>query len=253
MAIGRVIHESGVMFPDFDMFEINYELFETDWEMKFFLNIPHLTKVDILEYFENIAFGRSISGGECDWDFVPISDFDLNGEILAKIEANDPQPNYISEYIHIVGQLFLAGYIEFGMCGLQDKEENLLSNQKEDKYQAWIYFRDNFFYANAFDKSDDEDILIYEDKEYTPKNCPTYFNTETKRRKYCGYSTMYSDTSWDTPQYWSQYNIWVARTEKGTKYFNEILAPRFYNKYKDLSVEIDSEGNIIRWIGKINR
>lgn len=66
MAIGRVIHESGTLFPDFDMFEINYELFETDWEMKFFLNIPHLTKVDILEYFENIAFGRSISGGECD-------------------------------------------------------------------------------------------------------------------------------------------------------------------------------------------
>ncbi|MEE6575280.1 hypothetical protein VWM83_09345, partial [Campylobacter coli] len=41
------------------------------------------------------------------------------------------------------------------------------------------------------------------------------------------------------PQYWSQYNIWVATTPKGTKYFNEILAPKFYNKYKDLEVEID--------------
>ncbi len=231
MAIGRVIHESGVMFPDFDMFEINYELFETDWEMKFFLNIPHLTKVDILEYFENIAFGRSISGGECDWDFVPISDFDLNGEILAKIEANDPQPNYISEYIHIVGQLFLAGYIEFGMCGLQDKEENLLSNQKEDKYQAWIYFRDNFFYKNAYNR----DMVEVREK---------YPNMSDDEYVYSTY---------DTPQYWDMYRFWVAQTEKGTKYFNEILAPRFYNKYKDLSVEIDSEGNIIRWIGKINR
>ncbi|EHL8267774.1 hypothetical protein I9Q68_02340, partial [Campylobacter coli] len=55
------------------------------------------------------------------------------------------------------------------------------------------------------------------------------------------------------PQYWSQYNIWVATTPKGTKYFNEILAPKFYNKYKDLEVEIDDKGNIIRWIGKINR
>ena len=231
MLFRSVIHESGTLFPDFDMFEINYELFETDWEMKFFLNIPHLTKVDILEYFENIAFGRSISGGECDTHFIPISNFDLNGEILAKIEANDPQPNYISEYINIVGQLFLAGYIEFGMCGLQDKEENLLSHQKEDKYQAWIYFRDNFFYKNAYNR----DMVEVREK---------YPNMSDDEYVYSTY---------DTPQYWDMYRFWVAQTEKGTKYFNEILAPRFYNKYKDLSVEIDSKGNIIKWIGKINR
>lgn len=50
------------------------------------------------------------------------------------IGDNSTNPTYISEYINIIGQLFLAGYIEFGMCGLQDKEENLLSNQG-DKYQ----------------------------------------------------------------------------------------------------------------------
>ncbi|HEF9143851.1 TPA: hypothetical protein SBV52_001797, partial [Campylobacter coli] len=59
--------------------------------------------------------------------------------------------------------------------------------------------------------------------------------------------------SWDTPKYWSQYNIWVARTPKGDEYFKKVLAPRFYNKYKDLEVEIDSKGNVIRWIGQINR
>ncbi|HFP7462809.1 TPA: hypothetical protein ACVZ4T_001867, partial [Campylobacter jejuni] len=68
-----------------------------------------------------------------------------------------------------------------------------------------------------------------------------------------GCSTMFSPTSWDTPQYWSQYNIWVATTPKGTKYFQEILTPKFYNKYKDLEVEIDDKGNIIRWIGEINK
>ena len=46
---------------------------------------------------------------------------------------------------------------------------------------------------------------------------------------------------------------WVATTERGEKYFNEILSPKFYNKYKDLEVEIDDKGNIIRWIGKINK
>ncbi|EIA47616.1 hypothetical protein cco14_08470, partial [Campylobacter coli 80352] len=26
-----------------------------------------------------------------------------------------------------------------------------------------------------------------------------------------------------------------------------------YNKYKDLEVEIDDKGNVLRWIGEINR
>lgn len=38
---------------------------------------------------------------------------------------------------------------------------------------------------------------------------------------------MHSAASWDMPRYWSGYNIWVATTPKGTKYFNEILAPKF--------------------------
>lgn len=94
--------------------------------------------------------------------------------------------------------------------------------------------------------SDDEDILIYEGKEYTHKNCHTYFNAKTNSREYCGYSTMYSDTSWDMPNKWSKHNINAKITSKGIKYFNEILAPRFYNKYKDLEVEIDEKGNIVR-------
>lgn len=57
---------------------------------------------------------------------------------------------------------------------------------------------------------------------------------------------LLDDVSWDTPRYWSQYNIWAARTPKGTQYFNKILSPRFYNKYKDLEVDIDSKGDIVR-------
>ncbi|TLD80015.1 hypothetical protein LS70_009490, partial [Helicobacter sp. MIT 11-5569] len=143
---------------------------------------------------------------------------------------------YISEYINVIGQLFLAGYIDFGSyCDDEDRSKidypTNLSYYKEDKYQAWIYFRDNYFYANRFNRDLCDPDTIDEE----------------------GYSLILGDTSWDTPQYWLQYNIWVARTEKGTKYYNEILSPRFYNKYKDLEVEIDDKGNIIRWIGKINR
>ena len=244
MAIGRVMHENIALFPDFDSFE--YGKYGRFWDFELFLQIPNITKTDILEFFEYIAFGRSISGGECDSHFVPMC-VDSKNEVI----ENDSSPTYISEYINVVGQLFLGGYIDFGLCGLQDKEENLLSRQK-DKYQAWIHFRDNFFYTGAYNKGYDEDIMIYEGKEYSVQDCPGYINKDGDS-VLCGHSTMFSDTSWDTPKYWSQYNIWVARTPKGDEYFEKVLAPRFYNKYKDLEVEIDSKGDVIRWIGRINR
>ena len=226
MAIGRAISKNVVLFPDFDDFEYGKD--DEFWEMQLFLQIPNLTKTDILEYFEYRVFGNTVPKGrvECDFNLVPMSYLDSNNEII----ENDSKPSYISEHINIIGQLFLAGYIDFGLCGLQDKEENLLSRQR-DKYQAWIHFRDNFFYTNAYNR----DI------------------TEV-REKYPNMSDdEYRNAGWDTPQYWDMYTFWVARTPKGTQYFDEILAPRFYNKYKELEVEIDDKGNVIRWIGKINR
>ena len=200
--------------------------------IELFLQIPNLTKVDILEFFEetilNLAtgpFGEDDGVMELDSSFFT---YLLDNNNIT--EDNSTNPTYISEYINIVGQLFLAGYIEFGMCGLQDKEENLLSRQK-DTYQAWIHFRDNFFYTGAY----------YRDITEVREKYPNISDDE------------YIYSNWDTPQYWDRYRFWVTRTQKGTQYFNEILSPRFYNKYKDLEVEIDSKGNIIRWIGRINR
>nr|WP_244916675.1 hypothetical protein [Helicobacter fennelliae] len=191
-------------------------------EFEIFLTNPNLTKIDILDFFELSAlcyYCDSYNYGnkfECDEIFWEISDTDLRSL----------KPTYISEYINIIGQLFLAGYIDF-LCKWDNSDRidyaTNLSYYKEDKYQAWIYFRDNFFYEERF------------------------------LRKYDNTYKEIVETSWDTPEFWSEYNILVAQTPKGTKYFNEILAPRFYNKYKDLSVEIDSKGNIIKWIGKINR
>ena len=224
MAIGRVMHKNVVLFPDFN--NVEYGKYDEFWEMQLFLQIPNLTKADILEYFEYLALERILSG-ECDVGFVPMSYLDSKNEIM----ENDPNPTYISEYINIVGQLFLAGYIDFGLYCDDDEEEILLSKQKPDKYQSWIHFRDNFFYANRFCRELDEPEI--KDSE---GNC-----------------LLIGFASWDNPKYWSQYNILTARTPKGTKYFNKILSPKFYNKYKDLEVEIDDKGNIIKWIGKINK
>ena len=232
MAIGRVVSKNVVLFPDFDDFEYGKD--DEFWEMELFLQIPNLTKVDILEYFEYRVFCNTTPKGrvECDFNLVPMSYLDSNNEII----ENDSKPSYISEHINIIGQLFLAGYIDFGSYYDNDDREKIdyptnLSYYKEDKYQAWIYFRDNFFYTDAYYR----DIIDF-------------------REKYPNMSDDdYRHADWNTPQYWDRYMFWVARTPKGDEYFEKVLAPRFYNKYKDLEVEIDSKGNVVRWIGEINR
>ncbi|MBX1613529.1 hypothetical protein I9R69_04660 [Campylobacter coli] len=227
MAIGKVIHKYGSFFPDFDeiFYKIKYEIYRGDWEMLFFLQIPNIKKTDILEYFEDHFLGSTLQDG-CEFNDTCFPLFFKEDENL----KNSIKPNYNSEYVSIIGQLFLAGYVEFGMCGLQNKEENLLSNQG-DKYQAWIYFRDNFFYTEAYCRDIMEVKELYKDMS----------------------DDDYVYSSWNTPQYWDRYRFWVARTEKGTKYLREILEPRIYNKYKDLEVEIDDKGSVLRWIGEINR
>lgn len=198
-----------------------------------FLKIyPEAKKTDILELLEYVLMCIICSGDsfqesdEILW--FPLSK-DSKGYGENGVCFNEPIPSFEGEYIEILGQIFLAGYVDFVIeeeIGSNQYKDAYLSNYKEDKYQAWIYFRDNYFYKYAFNKSDDEDIIIYEGKEYSVQECPRYYNKKTKSQTLCGYSTMYSPTSWDTPKYWSQYNIWVARTPKGTQYFNEILAPR---------------------------
>ena len=212
--------DSVEILPDY---EANNVANKYQARFEIFLTNQNMTKVDILDFFElsglcyycdSYHYGNKFECDELFWE-IPDSKIDFYN------------PTYISEYINIIGQLFLAGYIDF-LCDWDDDCEKTdyptnLSYYKEDKYQAWIYFRDNFFYKERF------------------------------LRKYDDNYHEIIKASWDTPRCWSEYNILVARTEKGTKYFNEILAPRFYNKYKDLEVEIDDKGNIVRWIGEINR
>ena len=198
-----------------------------------------LNKTDILEFFEYyflLICGESMGISRWELDTLMLIDTYNIDKLDDTLSLNTPNPTYISEYINVIGQLFLAGYIDFGSYCDNDDSDKIdyptnLSYYKEDKYQAWIHFRDNYFYISRFNRDLDE-------PETTDEN---------------GYSLILDDASWDTPKYWSQYNIWVARTPKGTQYFDEILSPRFYNKYKDLEVEIDDKGNVIRWIGQINR
>ena len=198
------------------------EIFEKEVVSVFLNAIPNATKANILELME-YYFLQSITmfaRHESDEMMPHLSENESNYDI------DSPEPTYISEYIGIVGNLFLAGYIDF-LCDWDDDYKQTdyptnLSYYGNSKYEAWVYFRDNFFYKKKFCRSYDED-----------------------RNNEEGYSVLYSCTSWDKPNDWSQYNILVAVTEKGKKYLNEILAPKFYEKYKDVEIYLDDEGNII--------
>ncbi|WP_072214203.1 hypothetical protein [Campylobacter coli] len=122
--------------------------------------------------------------------------------------------DYQGEFVKVFTKLFLNDLIDFY---INDEKQNTLSAYTKDKDKNWKYFLDN------------------------------YINKE------CFYIDDFCIASWDIPSSWNKYNINAIITPKGTKYFNEILAPKFYNKYKDLEVEIDDKGNIIRWIGEINK
>ena len=198
------------------------EIFEKEVVSVFLNAIPNATKANILELME-YYFLQSITmfaRHESDEMMPHLSENESNYDI------DSPEPTYISEYIGIVGNLFLAGYIDF-LCDWDDDYKQTdyptnLSYYGNSKYEAWVYFRDNFFYKKKFCRSYDED-----------------------RNNEEGYSVLYSCTSWYKPDDWSQYNILVAVTEKGKKYLNEILAPKFYEKYKDVEIYLDDEGNII--------
>ena len=209
--------------------EMEYQVFNSCDEIfsKPILNvllkaIPNATKADILKLME-YYFLRSITmfaRHESDEMMPYLSENESNYDI------DSPNPTYISEYIGIVGNLFLAGYIDF-LCDWDDEYKQTdyptnLSYYGNSKYEAWVYFRDNFFYKKKFSRSYDED-----------------------RNNEEGYSVLYSCTSWDKPDDWSQYNILVALTPKGKQYLNETLAPKFYEKYKDVEIYLDDEGNII--------
>ena len=203
------------------VFRESDELFSKPTISIFLKVMPHATKVVILEFMEYL-FLRLISTfarHESDEMMPYLISYDND-------DIDSPNPTYISEYIGIVGNLFLAGYIDF-LCDYDDDYKQTdyptnLSYYGNSKYEAWVYFRDNFFYKKRFDRTDEEN-----------NDHPDWF------------ATFYFATSWDKPEDWSGKNIVVDLTPKGKQYLNETLAPKFYEKYKDVEIYLDDEGNII--------
>ena len=172
-----------------------------------------------IDIFKTIPFGIESS------DIVEIIEYHILQELNSFDEyceidmifalSSSRSKEYEDKHIIVLGELFLSDMIDFYI--VDESTQPTLSRYKKYKYEAWIYFRNNFIYKERFNAED------------------------------------FCNISWNTPNKWSRYNINATRTPKGTKYFNEILSPKFYNKYKDLEVEIDDKGNIIKWIGQINR
>ena len=124
---------------------------------------------------------------------------------------------FISKSFYIFRVFFFKIYMKY----LHIFRKDLLESLKCSWFIIFFVYI-YFFYKKRFDRTDEEN-----------DNHPDWF------------ATFYFATSWDKPEDWSGKNIVVAVTEKGKKYLNEILAPKFYEKYKDVEIYLDDEGNII--------
>lgn len=213
----KVIDEYSCIFRNISL-EISKNMSKY-YEFDLFLQIPDLKKIDILEALEILALRLStFNNAEIDELILESYYFDLWKGLYEK------QSSYADDYIAIIGQLFLGGYIDFERCDWLEGEEcipAILSQyHPNNQYEVWKYFRDNYIYE-----------LECNSWEFNPTQ----------------------GEFWDNPNNWNNLNISCIITPKGDTYYKEVLKPKFYNKYKDLEVEIDSKGNVIRWIGQINR
>lgn len=171
--IGKVIEkvEYGLFTFIYDIYELQYEYDEFS---NLFLKIPNIMKVDILEYFEHLILGSFFSNKIDSNDIIPEFFYQ------SKDNIDSAKATFQSEYIDVIGQLFLAGYIDYGIFYSRNENKNRvdyatnLSHYKEDKYRAWIYFRDNYFYKEkAYIRDlDKDDIPVYKGKEYSMLDRP---------------------------------------------------------------------------------
>ncbi|QPH90225.1 hypothetical protein [Campylobacter concisus] len=94
---------------DFEMIRY-FGLDDDDTFLKFLIQIPNITKIDILEYFE-LAILELCYFYEPDMS----RNYYIHEELDNKFGENSPNATYASEFYAVVGQLFLAGFIDFGV------------------------------------------------------------------------------------------------------------------------------------------
>ena len=101
---------------NFFYFMLDTDIYEYDEFSNLFLKIPNITKVDILEYFEYLILGYSFHSTLIDSNDIIPEFFYQSKDDIASAKAT-----YQSEYIEVIGQFFLAGYIDF--LTLYDRED----------------------------------------------------------------------------------------------------------------------------------
>ena len=146
MKKAKIIYKMGEQVFQLDNYSSKYDLFERYTIDTFLKTIPDTAKSSILELMEYYFINTIVYFARHEIrDMMPyLTENESNYDI------DSPEPTYISEYIGIVGNLFLAGYIDF-LCDWDDDYKQTdyptnLSYYGNSKYEAWVYFRDNFFY-----------------------------------------------------------------------------------------------------------
>ena len=106
--------------------------------------------------------------------------------------------------IMLFGQFYLNNFMDTDIK--YKTNANINSNMK--KFEEWKILRENFFY--------NLDKFIARPYEYLKSY--TYAN----------------GAFWEEPDRWCHHNMYMFITECGKKYYDEILIPSLYNKYKHI-------------------
>ena len=121
--------------------------------------------------------------------------------------------------IMLFGQFYLNNFIDTDIKYKTGANINL--NMK--KFEEWKILRENFFY----------NLDNFVARSYEPlKNY-----------------TRADGAFWEEPNRWCHHNMYMFITECGKKYYDEILIPILYNKYKHLEFGIYEYVNVTKWYG----
>lgn len=144
--------------------------------------------------------------------------------------------NYTQETLTMLGALFVNGTIDFYLENGNLNGAQSLGESFVDKEVSWKYVRE--WLLNAL-----ENAPLY--RRYRqilalPESSAPDYASDTVAISATDAAASDVDSAsltWDTPHLWNLHTLKIAHTKKGAQYFATILAPHFFETYKNKATQ----------------
>lgn len=188
---------------------------------------PHRARFDISKQTKSNAslktdsFGNRATSVPISMLWLPVAESNPTYHKQAtSLENNDYDTQmsayYVREAYAMLKMLFVNGMIDFW---LEDTSLSSLGESFGDKERLWKYFYEQFLLAHIHQNPKQ----IAQSEEYGLDSPPTAQDSNV--------------LTWDTPQMWNLCNLHIGHTKKGAQYFSSELAPKFFERYKDIIIQ----------------